>query len=460
MAIGTSLGEAIGLGGSATPPLGESLQAARMLMGEEDRKRKEQAKKDAEAEEKYANIISKLKVEGYDPIYNEEIKKRAADVIGTLQEGYKKNKYSDPYNNSEFTKKLQDFQIFSDEAKQATKALSEDYALTTGGKKKLKSELASALQANDYNAYQQALGGNKHYRRGAGIDDVEEPFDYVKLKGQVNNAFKPSESTIEIKDPATGLFKTTQNQYYNNPLAATAEVFASDPKTVEFFTTQYNALPVAKQKEFSNKAQAQGGSGNAYLEYAATRLFDNTGLKSKTTLHEPSGSGSAVPYSEFSGAGEVLPKPFTITDIPKGKKLIGKVEKFIPLKQEKIHKMVDPDGNVLEVYNVRKIFYDDGTVGYEGKIIEESRIRRKSKDEFGEIVETEELLPQYAPVVLPYDRNKQVELGEKGFPKDTTQSEAPTDKKSKSDLAVASFRKQFNREPSEAELKKIKDKYK
>lgn len=432
MAVIDSLGGALGLAGKPDSFVGEAMNNARYLRAEEDRKRKEQAKKDQEAEEKYANIIGKLKVEGYDSIYNDEIKKRAADVIGTLQEGYKKNKFADPYNNPEFTKKLQDFQIFSDEAKQATKALSEDYALTTGGKKKLKSELAAALQANDYNAYQQALGGNKHYRRGAGIDDVEEAFDYVKLKGQVNNAFKPSESTVEIKDPATGLFKTTQNQYYNNPIAATAEVFASDPKTVEFFTAQYNALPVAKQKEFSNKAQAPGGSGNAYLEYAATRLFDNTGLKSKTTLQEPSGSGSTAPYQELSGAGEILPKPFTITNIPEGKKLIGKVEKYVPLKQEKIHKMVDPDGNVLEVYNVRKIFYDDGTVGYEGKIIEESRIRRKAKDEFGEIIETEELLPQYAPVVLPYERNKQVELGEKGFPQD--KKEEPKKEAKKEDL--------------------------
>lgn len=423
MAVIDSLGGALAYQGKPDSFVGEAMNNARYLRAEEDRKRREQAKKDEDAAEKYQNIISKLKVEGYDPIYNDEIKKRAGKVIGILNDSYKKNKFADPYNNQEFTKELQDFQIFSDEAKQATKALSEDYALTTSGKKKLKPEIAAALQANDYNAYQQALGGNKHYRRGAGIDDVEEAFDYVSFKGKVNNAFKPFDKTVEYKDPKTGNFVTVENQFYQNPLAATSEVLASDPKAVEFFTAQYNALPVSKQKEYSSRAQTQGGSGIAYLEYAKDRLFPDEGFKAKTTIQQPTGSGSDLPYSEFSGEGEVLPKPFPLDNIPEGKKLIGKVEKFVPLKQEKVHRMIDPDGNILEVSNVRKIFYDDGTVGYEGKIVEESRVKRRVKDSYGRITETEELLPQYAPVVMPYEKNKQVEFGEKSFSKQNDTAE-------------------------------------
>lgn len=429
MAVIDSLGGAIGLQGRPDSYVGEAMNNARYARAEEERKRREQAKKDEEASDKYHNIISKLKVEGYDPIYNDEIKKRAGRVIGILNDSYKKNKFADPYNNQEFTKELQDFQIFSDEAKQATKALSEDYTLTTGGKKTLKPELASALQQNDYNAYQQALGGQKHYRRGMGINNVEDPFDYVSFKGKVNTAFKPFDKTIEYQDPKTGNFVTVENQFYQNPVAATSEVLASDPKAVDFFTAQYKALPVSKQKEYSAKAQAQGGSGVAYVEYAKERLFPDEGLKAKTTLQQPNAAGAGTEYYEFSGEGEVLPKPYNLENIPEGAKLIGKVEKFAPLKQDKVHRMIDPDGNILEVSNVRKVFYDDGTVGYEGKTIEESRVKRRVKDSYGRITETEELLPQYAPVVMPYENNKQVEFGEKGFnKKGNTTAETKTEK--------------------------------
>lgn len=437
MAIIDSLGGALALQGQPDTAGAAGLAQENIRYGraEEERKRREQAKKDQEASDKYQNIINNLKVEGYDPIYNEEIKRQAGEVIGILNEGYKKNKYADPYTNPEFVKKLQDFQIFSDEAKQATKALSEDYGLSASGKVKLKQTLAEALRNNDYQAYQKALGGQKHYRRGLGVEPVEEQFNYLSFKGKVNNAFNPSEKTTEIKDPATGLFRTEINQYYTNPVGAAAEALASDPKAVEFFKEQYNSLPVSKQKIYSDKAQSQGGSGNAYLEYAATRLFDNTGLKTKSTIQEPNGSGSGDQYAEFSGEGEVLIKPILLDEMIKGKKLFGKVEKFVPLKQDKVHRMTDPYGNILDVSNVRKIFYDDGTIGYEGKIIEESRVKRRVKDEFGIIKETEELLPQYASVVFSYDKNKQVEFGEKGFSQKETNTNEEKPKESKQESA-------------------------
>ncbi len=305
MAIVNSLGGALGLQGKPDSFVDEALNNARSNRAEEARKRAEQAKKDNENADRYDNIIGKLKVEGYDPIYNDEIKRKAADVIGTLQEIYKQNKSADPYNNSNFTKKLQDFQIFSDEAKQATKALAEDYTLTTGGKKTLKPELAAALQENNYEAYQKALGGQKHYRRGMGINDVEESFDYIKLKSAVNTAYKPFDKVVEFQDPKTGNFITTENQFYENPLAATQEVLSTQPKAAEFFTAQFQALPIAKQKEYSLKAQQPGASGVAYLEYASDRLFPDQGFKSITTLQQATGTG---------GSGPVTKKTINVTE--------------------------------------------------------------------------------------------------------------------------------------------------
>lgn len=417
-ALGTSIG--LGLGLQAKPEDYANIAQENIRYGraEEDRKRKEAAKQKQEEDDRYAHLLDKIKVEGYGALWDTEISKKAANVIGKINDFRTQSPHRDPLSDPEINKSYQDLLIQTGEAKKASEATNKtlETYFNNPDKQTYDPEILNAIHTGNREAFTKLTGVEPEKANyGLGLKAVEKQFDDLAFKKKVNEAYKPFEKTIEYKNPNTGNWETKVNNYYQDPNSSVNEALTSDAHAADFYKKQFDAMPVSRQKEYGQKSQSEGGTGSAYTEFAKERLFPQEGTKSKLTIQEPISGTTKIDYTPIPGGQEILPKPFDLTNIPKDKKIIGKIDHFIPLDQTKTHKMIDVYGNIIDASDVRKIIWDDGTIGYEGKTTEESRIKKSIKNINGITQIVDEVLPQYSQIVFPYEKNRQIEAGEKGL---------------------------------------------
>ncbi len=279
-ALGTSQGLGIAL--SARPETYANVAEANIQYGraEADRKRKELEKQRAADDEKYSHLLDKIKVEGLDPIYQGQMQQKAANVFGKMMDYRKEHPNQDPTSYAPLNKEIQDALIYHSNALQATNALKEDYGLIAGGKHKLNDNVSEALKNNDYEGLKKALGGNEFYRRGAGLTSVEPSFDFLDFKKKAKDAYEKTTDVSESLDANGNLMRQT-NTLYKDPIGNAKITLAAHPEAKDFLQQQYLNTSSAEKERLTKKALAPGGSGSAFLEYAAEDLYPQT--KSSTT---------------------------------------------------------------------------------------------------------------------------------------------------------------------------------